>query len=402
MSGSRQSGGDTRFPQDWVIVAGGFHDLGAMDRANAALATYLAARGVRVHLVGHDIDPRFQDDSRMTCYDVPRPPSAAPLAESLLSRRGLQVAAQVTSASPNARVVVNGGNCPWPDINWVHAVHAVWHVHDAGAPAWIKVKHRAVKALARRQERAALRMARTVITNSLATRRATIEAGLADAARTHAVYLGSDPSWGPASAAERAAARVAFKIPQRDRVVAFVGTMGFDLNKGFDVLWSAWERLASAGNWNATLLVAGAGGRLPFWRREAERAGIGDRIKFLGNTPRVREVLAAADLLVSPVRYEAYGLNVQEALCRGTAVMVTSNAGIVERFDDDLAELVLPRDVNGPALADRLRQWAGDVDGWRARAASTAAKLQARTWDQMAAEIVELTAARRPQPATIQ
>ena len=33
---------------DWVIVAGGFHDLGAMDRANAALARYLIeARGPR-------------------------------------------------------------------------------------------------------------------------------------------------------------------------------------------------------------------------------------------------------------------------------------------------------------------------------------------------------------------
>ena len=29
---------------------------------------------------------------------------------------------------PLARVVVNGGNCAWPDINWVHAVHAAWPV----------------------------------------------------------------------------------------------------------------------------------------------------------------------------------------------------------------------------------------------------------------------------------
>ena len=375
---------------EWVIVAGGFHDHGAMDRANAALATYLAERGARVHLVGHDIDDRFRRDP-FVCYDVARPHSASPVAESLLSRRGLLVASQVTSASPRARVVVNGGNCPWPDLNWVHAVHAVWHVHDDGAPAWVKVKHRAVKALARRQERAALRVARAVIANSNATHRALVEAGLVASARIRTVYLGSDPSWAPATMRERAAARAAFGVCDGDPVVAFVGTLGFDLNKGFDLLWSAWESLSVA-NWRVTLLVAGDGGRLPFWRREAERARLADRVKFLGHTSRVRDVLAAADLLVCPVRYEAYGLNVQEALCRGAAVLATDNAGIVERFDDDLSAMRLPRNVTADHLADRLREWATDVAGWRERTAATAAQLQRRTWDDMASEIVAFAA----------
>ena len=56
-------------------------------------------------------------------------------------------------------------------------------------------------------------------------------------------------------------------------------------------------------------------------------------------------LLAAADLLVSPVRYEAYGLNVHEALCRGAAVMVTRTAGVVERFDHDLEPSLLPSRV---------------------------------------------------------
>jgi glycosyltransferase involved in cell wall biosynthesis len=363
-----------------------------MDRANAALATHLGERGARVHLVGHDIDDGFRRQPHVVCHDVPRPRSVSPVAESLLSRRGLLVAAQVTAASPGARVVVNGGNCPWPDINWVHAVHAVWHVQDEGAPAWIKVKHRAVKTRARRQERAALRVARVVIANSQATRRALAEAGLVESPRIHTVYLGSDPSWAPATTLERTAARAAFRVPAGDRVVAFVGTLGFDLNKGFDVLWAAWEALVTAGAWNATLLVAGEGGRLPFWRREAARAGVSHRVQFLGHTTRIRDVLAATDLLVSPVRYEAYGLNVQEALCRGAAVMVTDSAGIVERFDDDLSELLLPRGVTGGQLAARLREWSAEAERWRERMAPTAHALQRRTWDDMASEIVTFAA----------
>ena len=376
-------------PRDWVLVAGGFHAHGAMDRANAALADHLRARGARVHLVGHDIDARFHGAAGFECHDVPRPRSAAPLAESMLSRRGWAVAAQVTAASPDARVVVNGGNCAWPDINWVHAVHAAWPVCDDGAPGWVKVKHRAVKAIARRQERVAVRAARTVIANSQATRRTILAAGLSTPSRVHTVYLGSDAACGRASEEERAAARIALRIPEHDRVVAFVGALGFDLNKGFDVLWGAWERLAAAGDWNATLVVAGGGGRLPFWRREAARADIGHRVRFLGHTPRVPEVLAAADLLVSPVRYEAYGLNVQEALCRGAAVLVTAHAGIVERFDADLDECVLPGDVSSDALAARLRAWMGDPDGWQQRAASTAATMRTRSWDDMASDIVQ-------------
>jgi hypothetical protein len=371
-----------------VIVAGGFHDHGAMDRANAALAVHLLRQGVRVHLVGHEIDDRLRQDPCARCYDVPRPRSAAPIAESLLSRRGVSVALRVGAACPEARVVVNGGNCPWPDINWVHAVHAAWPVCDEGAPAWVKVKNRAVKGLARRQERTALKVARVVIANSRSTARTIVAAGLADPPAVHTVYLGSDPSWGRASERERASAREAFGLSPTDRVVAFVGALGFDLNKGFDLLWSAWGQLTSSANWNARLLVAGGGGRLPFWQREAERAGASKTVQFLGHTPRVREVLAAADLLVSPVRYEAYGLNVQEAICRGAGVMVTANAGIVERFDSALSESVLPANVTSGALADALLGWVHDVDGWKRRAAATAATLQSRSWDDMASEMV--------------
>ena len=380
------------FGQDWVIVAGGFHDRGAMDRANAALAAHLRRHGARLHLVGHDIDDRFRDDAFVECHDVPRPRALAPIAEALLSRRGQAVASRVTSRAPDARVVVNGGNCAWNDINWVHAVHAAWPVCDHGAPPWIKLKHRAVKALARRQERATLRAARVVIANSNATRQALIDAGLVEPSRVHVVYLGSDDTWGPASIVERQAARAAFGIAQHLPVAAFVGTLGFDLNKGFDVLWSAWKRLAAEGNWAASLLVAGGGGRLSSWRRDAGRMGLTDRVRFLGVTSRVRDVLAAADLLVSPVRYEAYGMNVQEALCRGTAVMVTRTAGIVERFDNALEGSLLPPDVTCGLLANRLRAWASDVDGWRDRAASTAERLGIRSWDDMGSAFVAAAA----------
>src|SRR5687768_4867978 len=141
----------------WVIVAGGFHSHGGMDRANAALASYLLASRVPVHLVGHEIDPELREHPLATASLVPRPKGLPGVAERLLARRGILVARRVVARAPQARVVVNGGNCPWPDVNWVHAVHAAWPVYDAGAPLWSRYRNRRLKSSALRRERAALR-----------------------------------------------------------------------------------------------------------------------------------------------------------------------------------------------------------------------------------------------------
>jgi glycosyltransferase involved in cell wall biosynthesis len=372
----------------WVIVAGGFHQRGGMDRANAALAAHLLESGVPVHLVGHDIDRRFSTDPLSTAHAVPRPRGLPALAERLLARTGRQVAGEVVGRNPLARVVVNGGNCAWPDINWVHAVHAAWPVKDDGAAWWSRYRNRRLKDLARRRERESLRQAGLVIANSEATRRALIERVGVAPGRIRTVYLGSDASWGAADGRERTVARASLRLPADRPVVLFVGAMGTDINKGFDVLWRSWSDLVATGNWDASLVVAGGGWRVAGWRAEAGRSAAGSTVRFLGFTPDIREVLAAGDLLVSPVRYESYGLNVHEALCRGLAVMVTKNAGVVERFDDGMAEALLPDGVTPPQLTERLRSWRADVPGWRARAATTAVRLRARSWADMAAEIV--------------
>ena len=380
-------------PVPWVIVAGGFHQHGGMDRANAALAAYLLESGVPVHLVGHEIDRRFIEHPLATGHVVPRPRGFPGLAERLLARTGTQVARTTVARHPRARVVVNGGNCPWPDINWVHAVHAAWPVQDAGAPWWSRHRNRRLKVDAVRRERTSLQQAGLVIANSDATRRALIERVGVTPGRIRTVYLGSDPTWDAVGARERLAAREALQLPPDRPVVLFVGAMGTDINKGFDVLWHSWLELTASGRWDASLVAAGDGWRLHGWRAEAARGAAAGSVRFLGFTPAIRDVLAAGDLLVSPVRYESYGLNVHEALCRGLAVMVTRSAGVVERLDDSMTEALLPDGITPAHLADRLRSWRADIQGWRVRAAATAARLRARSWTDMAAELVSVAQA---------
>jgi len=42
--------------EPWVLICGGFHTRGGMDRANLSLAERLVEKGHAVYLIGHDID----------------------------------------------------------------------------------------------------------------------------------------------------------------------------------------------------------------------------------------------------------------------------------------------------------------------------------------------------------
>src|SRR5262249_30366970 len=153
----------------------------------------------------------------------------------------------------------NGGCCDWLDINWVHCVHHAWGLLDRGAPAWFKLKNRLTKFWARRRERRAVRAARVVVANSTPTPDPPIRPPGSDPGQAHVVYLGADPSWTEATAAERAAERARLGLAPGGPVVLFAGALSHDHNKGLDTLLAAWRELARGPDWDAELLIAGNG-----------------------------------------------------------------------------------------------------------------------------------------------
>lgn len=380
----------------WVLVSAGFHQQGGQSKANAALADYLLRRGHAVHLVAHDIDARLAKRAGVTLHVVSRPGAFDMAAWLLLDYRGQQVARAVTARAPRAYVVVNGSCCHWGDINWVHCVHHAWKSADAGAPLWFKVKNRLSRLWARRRERRIVRSARLVIANSEQTQRYLIEYLALRPERVRVIYLGAEAGQTPITPEERARERRLLGLSPDQPVVLFAGALGHDRNKGFDTLLRAWQDLVQGGNWDVQLLAAGSGTGSHIWQQRARAAGIADRVRFIGFTERMNELLAAVDLLVSPVRYEAYGLNVQEAICRGVPALVSARAGVVERYSPELAEAILPDPEDWHDLAERLRCWRADMHGWRERFQSLGDELRAYTWDRMAAGIVDLAEAASP------
>ncbi len=375
----------------WLLVTGDFSPLGGMDRANLALAQFLAGRGP-VHLVTHRAWDDLAAHPNVVVHRVPRPFGRHMLGEPLLGWAGRRWARRL--ARDGFRVVVNGGNCQWPDVNWVHCVHDAYPSPATGGLAH-RAKTRVHHALSLRSERLALACARVVVCNSRRTASDVVHRLVVEPDRVRVVYLGVDAGrFYSVTQAERGAARL--QLGWEDRPwVGFVGQLGNRI-KGFDTLYAAWRGLCHDPRWDANLAVVGGGADLPGWAAQAATHGLAGRIRFLGYRTDVPDILAACDALAHPARYDAYGMAVHEAICRGLPVVVSSAAGVSERYPSELADLVVPDPDDPGGLADRLRAWRRDMEGWPGRVAGLATTLRAYTWDDMAADFVRAVTGAEP------
>ena len=121
--------------------------------------------------------------------------------------------------------------------------------------------------------------------------------------------------------------------------------------KALHVMFDACARLDSP----FTLAVLGTGpleGRL---RDAAARAGVGERVRWLGFRDDVADYIAAADVFCLSSVWEGVPLAAQEAVLLGVPIVGTSVGGMPELVDDAVTgRLVPPGDP--AALADALRQ----------------------------------------------
>jgi glycosyltransferase involved in cell wall biosynthesis len=369
-----------------------------MDAANLALASYLARSGRETHLVAHRVDPALRQEGARV-HPVPRPFGSHLLGFPLLHTLAGVYDGAITGSMmrrgpfrPPPRPIItlaNGGNFVGTG-NWLHYVHAAYEPEIAGRPLR-RVVELGARRLALRDERIAVRAASAVITNSDRTKADAVERLGADPSRVHTVYYGAEPErFRPPTDGERAQARRGLGLDADAPVLAFVGALG-DRRKGFDTLYHAFAFLcASEPGWDATLLVVGAGGELEAWKQRAAADRLDRRIRLLGFWRDVREVLAAADALVSPTRYEAYGLAIQEALLMGMPAVVSRAAGATERMPPEMHPLLITDPDDAGEVAERLLAWSRERDLYRALAVATSGRLARWTWDDMAARIVDI------------
>lgn len=401
--------------KSYLLVTGDFVKTGGMDRANLALADYLARQGRQVHVVAHRVAPELLAQPTVTFHHVPKLANSYLLSAPLLSWVGHFKAQQITKVG--GQVLVNGGNCQWREFNWVHYVHAAYHFNsykrlleksssppDASSTEKIVNLRKSLESQVRllrglkrsvshqlflAAERRSLRSARIIIANSNSTKRNLIERLAISPQQIHTVYYGIEPQiFYPATPQERTERRQQLGWSLEKPIVMFIGALG-DRRKGFDTLFAAWKRLCADPNWDADLIAIGSGAELPLWQRGTAEAGLSSRIHFLGFRSDVPDLLRAADCLVAPTRYEAYGLAVHEALCCGLPALVTVTAGVAERYPPDLSDLLLSNPEDAVELAARLRHWRERNHEYGKLVNSFSQQLRSYTWDDMAQHILE-------------
>ncbi len=193
----------------------------------------------------------------------------------------------------------------------------------------------------------------------LANSRATAESvkSVFPKARTQWEYLPvAAPEIGDKAKA-RADVRAELKTPAEAAVIVCASRL--ERWKGHAVLIEALGQLTNSPNWECW--IAGGAQRpheheyLLELRASADRLGIGQRVKFLGQRKDIPHVLAAADIHCQPnTGPEPFGIAFVEAMYAGLPIVTSAIGGALELIDQSAGVLVNPGDVAG--LTESLRE----------------------------------------------
>ena len=121
--------------------------------------------------------------------------------------------------------------------------------------------------------------------------------------------------------------------------------------KGHDLLLEALVPLLRIGL-DFSLVIAGDGSRRSWLEQRALSLGLSPRVQFVGQLDDVGPLLAAADGVVLPSRWEGLPLVLLEAMARGRPIVATAVGGVADAIEDGVTgTLVPPNDVGALAAA---------------------------------------------------
>ena len=181
------------------------------------------------------------------------------------------------------------------------------------------------------------------------------------------------------------------EIAKRPREILFVGNSD-DRNKGARYLLLAAKLLMDRGvDFHLTFKDRLDAQMAP---RMIDELGLGDRVTFLGRLP-VRDLARLyneAEVLVSPLLYEGFGLPAAEAQACGTPVVATTAGAFPEVVaDNETGLLVPPGDAS--ALADAIQALLDDPARRRSMGAAGVHHIAERfSWRACAIKTAELYA----------
>nr|WP_277879953.1 glycosyltransferase family 4 protein [Leptolyngbya sp. FACHB-36] len=268
----------------------------------------------------------------------------------------------VTDANPDLLILSNGG----PIVNFLPKRAAIRSgipfivVEHLVHPVKPKATPEAYAELA--QQYAAAKAVIAVSQNNLGLLRKLF--GLADD-HGQVIYCGRPSQYfQPRDLDVRSRLRQQWDIPN-DAVVCFTAAR-LDIIKGYQYLLGAIKRLKQTPAWsNLYFAWAGTGTLEEHFRQAVQQAGVGDRVKFLGELADITDWLDASDMFLLPSESEGLPLAIMEAMAKGLPVAATAVSGVPEGLGDTGQLLTSPMFGDSQAtiqeLVTTIGRWASDA-----------------------------------------
>lgn len=122
----------------------------------------------------------------------------------------------------------------------------------------------------------------------------------------------------------------------------------------------------------------------------AAEAGVAGRVAVLPPTSQVERYYGAADALVLPTPYDAFGMVITEAMACGLPVITTPLAGASELMTPGVEGLLVESPTDVEALAAAMRTLTAASDLRERMGAAGAVLMTAHTWDRVAARTLDV------------
>lgn len=149
--------------------------------------------------------------------------------------------------------------------------------------------------------------------------------------------------------------------------------------KGHDLLFEALSSVLKLGL-DFTLVVAGEGSRRSWLEQQSLSLRLAPRVQFVGQIEDVGGLLAAADAVLLPSRWEGLPLVLLEAMARARPIVASAVGGVADVIEDGVnGTLVPPGDAS--ALAAALTQLQRKADhAWRMGRSAAETVREHYTW----------------------
>lgn len=235
-------------------------------------------------------------------------------------------------------VIANGGmTFARTDINLCHFVHRSW-LRNPQHPLrrqrrterlWSLYQYAYSKQAEVWERNAYLRAERVIAISELIRDQLVNDVGV-DPKRVTVIENGLDALSPSGTHTLRADARSLFRVTDEQTVVFFVAELRTP-RKNFDTLIRALKHLPES-----VVVVAAGEHRSGPYPEIVKRAGLEDRVRFLGFRKDIRNLYPGADVFTLVSHYEPFGLVVTEAMASGVPVVAASTVGaaqVVTRYN---------------------------------------------------------------------